>query len=47
MSDTRKTRATAKLDSSPQSNANANKMLIVEIRRSFRRGRGQNQDQGQ
>ena len=45
--DTRKTRATAKLDSSPQSNANANKMLMVEIRRFFRRGRGQNQDQGQ
>ena len=33
MSDTRKTRATAKLDSSPQSNANANKMIMVEIRR--------------
>ena len=33
MSDTRKTRTTAKLDSSPQSNANANKMIMVEIRR--------------
>ena len=31
MSDTRKTRTTAKLDSSPQSNAN--KMIMVEIRR--------------
>ena len=28
MSDRRKTRGTSKLDSSPQSNANANKMLM-------------------